>query len=122
MDNRPDIERNTTGITIKWNKPDKTESLDEVISYDVECFSCEDKEGKICNLTCGSIIFSPGNENLNTTSVVVTNLQPDKNYIFRVYPKNSLNERIPRDKWNFLETEKFIRKSFSKKLVFILVV
>ncbi len=115
MNKRPDIERNTTGVTMKWNKPDKTESLNEAILYDVECFSCKDKEDKICNLTCGSVTFNPGKENLNTTSVFVTNLQPGKKYIFRVYPKNGLNERIPRDKWNFSETEKFVQKPISKK-------
>ena len=115
LEKRPDIKQNTTGITIKWNKSDKTESLNEAILYDVECFSCEDEEDKICKLTCGSVTFSPGKENLNITSVFVTNLQPGKGYIFRVYPKNSLNKRIPRDQWNFLETRIFVPNSFSKK-------
>ncbi|CAB4014881.1 ephrin type-A receptor 5 isoform X5, partial [Paramuricea clavata] len=108
---RPMIEINKTSahITITWSKPDTTESLNEMISYDVECFLCEEK---ICKSPCSTnVMFIPSNDDLHSTFVVVTKLQPGRTYVFRVYPKNILNKRIPKDKWNFLETEHFTHQS-----------
>ena len=104
-----------TSVTIKWNEPDKTESLNESIFYDVECFLCKES---ICNLTCGNLKFNPGNENISTTLVVVRELTAGKSYKFRVYPKNNLNENILKNKWTFMETEQFtVQPSPSKNFL-----
>ena len=104
LKDKPVYKVNKTRVTIKWNEPDKTESLNESIFYDVECFLCKEK---ICNLTCGNVKFNPGNDNINTTLVVVTELTAGKSYKVRVYPKNNLNENILKNKWKFMETEQF---------------
>jgi hypothetical protein len=117
---RPMVETNKTStlVIIRWSKPDTTESLNEMISYDVECFLCEEK---ICSSPCSTnVMFNPPNDDLHSTFVVVTKLQPGRTYVFRVYPKNSLNKRIPKDKWNFLETEYFTYQPSSKKFCFCL--
>jgi hypothetical protein len=118
LNERPEIDDNKTSVTIKWTKADPTGSLDEAIKYDVECFSCKNKNRKICELSCKNVVFNPGQKNLVSTSVVVTNLQPGESYIFRVYPKNSLNDVIPKEEWKFSDTEIFIHQQ-SKNLLFI---
>ena len=107
LDKNPEIEENTTGLIIKWTKPNQTESLNETILYDVECFLCKDKNAKTCKFPCEDVAFNPGQKDLTSISVVVTKLQPGKSYIFRVYPKNSLNDMIPKDDWKFLRTKLF---------------
>ena len=102
-------EVNKTSVTIKWNEPDKTESLNESIFYDVECFLC--KENK-CNLTCGNVRFNPGDKNIGTTIVVVRELTAGKTYKFRVYPKNNLNKYILQNQWKYMETEQFISVAY----------
>ena len=111
LKDKPLDEVNKTSATIKWNEPDKTESLNESIFYDVECFSCKEK---ICNLTCGNVIFSPGNKDIKTTFVVVRKLTAGTSYKFRVYPKNSLNKNILKSQWKFMETKQFTYQSPSK--------
>ena len=111
----PQIKNNTASVTIKWTKPNQTESLDETIVYDVECFLCKDKNAKTCELSCKNATFNPGQKDLVSTSVVVTKLQPGESYIFRVYPKNSLNDMIPKEDWKFLETELFTYQQQSSK-------
>ena len=106
--NQTQIQENTTSVTIKWTKPNPAESLDETIFYDVECFLCKDKNVKTtCNISCKNVAFSPGQKDLVVTSVMVTKLQPGQSYIFRVYPRNSLNDMIPKRDWKFYETKLF---------------
>ncbi|XP_028394329.1 ephrin type-B receptor 3-like [Dendronephthya gigantea] len=109
LNKAPTIKYNKTVniLTVSWIEPSKTESLDEAIFYDVKCVLCNE----ICNETCKNVVFNPRSYNLSDTLVAVTGLQPDKKYIFRVFPKNSLNEQISRDKWNFKETNDFIFSS-----------
>lgn len=111
---RPTIKYNKTeySLTISWSIPSKTESLDEAIFYDVKCVLCNDI--KICNQTCKNVIFNPRSHNLSDPLLVVTGLQSDETYVFRVFPKNSLNERISKDKWYFKETNHFTVPSSSK--------
>ena len=104
LKDEPVYEVNKSSVTIKWSEPDKTQSLSEPIFYDVECFLCKEK---ICSPTCENVIFSPGNKNIKTTFVVVTKLTTGKTYLFRVYPKNSLNKYILKNQWKYMETGQF---------------
>ena len=108
---KPTLQFNNTRVTINWSEPDKTESLNESITYDIGCFLCKKN---ICNLTCGDVMIKPGRENIGATSVVIMKLQPDKSYQFRVYPKNSLNKKISENQWKYMETEQFTYQSPSK--------
>ena len=71
------------GVTLLWSEPKKNDNLDEEIFYDVECFSCGQKT---CNKSCSNKRYHPGTQDLNQTSVVVSNLKPLECYIFRIYP------------------------------------
>ena len=95
----------TSEVTITWNMPEKTQSLDDAIFFDVECFSCMEKT---CT-RCKNVNFSPGSKNLSATSIIATNLQPDKTYKFRVYPRNEMNDEalIPKNEWKYNETKPF---------------
>jgi hypothetical protein len=102
----------TFSVTLAWSEPKKiNDSLDEEIFYDVECFSCNQKT---CNKSCTNERYHPGMQDLNQTSVVVSNLKPLECYMFRIYPRNSLNNVVPKEKWNFLETSRVCIPNESK--------
>ncbi len=105
------------GITLLWSEPKKDDSLDEEIFYGVECFSCSQN---MCNKSCNNERYHPGLQDLNETSVVVSNLKDLGCFIFRIYPRNSLNHVVLKEKWNFLETSRVCIPNESKMLSFIL--
>ena len=53
---------------------------------------------------------------MTRTSVVVSNLKPGFKYVFRVYPKNSVNEQVVKEKWNFTAMEYFAVKTIGKMM------
>ena len=104
MDKKPKVEDTSDGsVNITWNKPNSNGGLNETIMYDVECYFCEEN---LCNKLCIGKIYSPSQYNLTGTSVVISDLYNGL-YIVRVYPKNSLNELVRKEKWNFTTTKQF---------------
>ena len=99
-------------VILSWNKPKKDDSLDEEIFYNVECFSCNQK---LCNHSCtNGERFYPEPKEFNKTSVVVYDLKPRECYTFKIYPKNSLNYVVPKEKWKILETSRICIPGKSK--------
>ena len=105
LNEKPRHKCGKTEVNITWNKPKKSQSLDEAIFFDVECFLCKEKT---CTM-CKNVNFSPRSKRLLGTSVRATNLQPDETYKFRVYPRNGMNDEtlIPKEKWKYNETKLF---------------
>ena len=97
---QPRIEKS---MIISWEAASRNNSLDEEILYDVECFSCEKMK---CNTSCREEQYDPGQNDLNQTTIVVSNLDSFGCYIFRIYPRNTLNNVIPKEKWKFYETSR----------------
>ena len=104
MDKKPKVENTSDGsVNITWNKPKSNGELNETIMYDVECYFCGEN---LCNKLCIGKRYSPSQYNLTGTSVVISDLYNGL-YIVRVYPKNSLNELVRKEKWNFTTTKQF---------------
>ena len=66
--------------------------------------SCSFCDGKHCNRTCSKEKYHPNQYNITQTFVKVSGLKPGGKYVFKVYPKNSLNKKYAKEKWNFTET------------------
>ena len=114
LDERPKFNMSSpSNITITWTKPKKDTGLHETVRYDVECYSCEKS---VCNRPCFGAKYDPRKHNLTRTSVVVSNLKPGFKYVFRVYPKNSVNEQVVKEKWNFRAMEYFVVKTIGKMM------
>ena len=114
MDERPKFNiSSTSNITITWSKLKTDTGLQETVTYDVECYSCEKS---VCNRPCFGAKYDPRKHNLTRTSVVVSNLKPGFKYVFRIYPKNSVNGQVIKEKWNCTAMEYFAVKTIGKMM------
>ena len=114
LDERPKFDMSSpSNIIITWSKPKTDTGLHETVRYDVECYSCEKS---VCNRPYFGAKYDPRKHNLTRTSVVVSNLKPGFKYVFRVYPKNSVNEQVVKEKWNFTAMEYFAVKTIGKMM------
>ena len=98
-------------VNVTWIAPNGVGFLTEAFKYDIKCYLCTDNA---CNETCNNVKYTPRQNNLTQTFVKVSNLQPGSKYVFRVYPKNSLNQVVGREKWNFTQSEPYDVDSTSK--------
>ena len=101
---RPRVIIGDNYVNISWEEANKNNSLDEEIFYDVECLSCEKMN---CNTSCHEEQYEAGQNALNQTMTIVHNLAPSRCYLFRIYPRNALNNVIPIESWNFYQTSRF---------------
>lgn len=85
---------NQSVVEIRWRSPLVAGDSSHVF-YDVECRkSCNiDDENNCVEKPCsGDVKYEPYKEGLNVTQVIVTNLMPFINYIFKVYATNRVSE------------------------------
>ena len=80
-------------VNISWNVP-VSNGLNEPTWYDVECYICENVS--LCERNCNP----PGSNNLTQTYFVFSNVEAGQTYLFKIYPKNSLNDKIDKSRWN----------------------
>ena len=86
-----------TSVNITWHEPER-QLTDESLRYDIRCSFCD---GKHCNGTCSEEKYHPGQYNITQTFVKISDLKPGGSYVFKVYPKDSLNKKYAKEKWNF---------------------
>ncbi|XP_028394326.1 ephrin type-B receptor 2-like [Dendronephthya gigantea] len=91
-------------VNITWVPPVNNSGVIETVFYDIFCFVCNKT---ICNKSCAELTYTPKQYNLTETHTVVSGLVEGMTYEFRIYPKNSLNKVIPRDKWTFVASKPF---------------
>lgn len=91
-------------VNVSWNEPQGRKLPSETLKYDVECYLCV---AKLCNVTCADAVFTPSQYNLTQTFVNISNLDLHQRHVFRVYPKNSLNQLFEREEWSFSKSERF---------------
>ena len=90
-----------SSVILKRDKPLDNE-LNETFKYDVECYSCSSSKSADCKEKYERAQYNPGQQNLTTTSVTISNLKHDSKYKFKVYSKNMISK--PRNvPWKFTE-------------------
>ncbi|CAB4026082.1 ephrin type-B receptor 1 isoform X4, partial [Paramuricea clavata] len=96
-------------VNITWSPPvNKSGIPNEVIFYDILCYICIES---VCNKSCEDLTYIPNQYNVTRTSVRVSGLVSGQSYKFRIFPKNKLNYRIPKEDWNFIESEPYTFQS-----------
>ena len=98
----------SNSINITWFPPSNNSGINETIFYDIQCFTCDKS---VCNKSCTVLVYTPSRYNLTKTSVRVSGLVGSETYQFRIFPKNSLNNAIPRRKWEFIANKPFTFQS-----------
>lgn len=84
---------NETCVTLEWSSPRETGGRGDV-TYSLHCRKCSD-DGKKCTLCGSSVHFVPRQFGLSSTTVLVTDLQPDSNYSFTIESQNGVSDLSP---------------------------
>ncbi|XP_054452802.1 ephrin type-A receptor 4b isoform X4 [Anoplopoma fimbria] len=84
---------NETCITLEWSHPRETGGRGD-ITYSLHCRKCSG-DGRKCTPCGSSIHFVPRQFGLSSTTVLVTDLQPDSNYSFTVESQNGVSDLSP---------------------------
>ena len=99
------VEGSSDSVNITWLPPANNNRFDEVILYDIQCNICVES---VCNKSCTDLSYDPSQYNITRTWVRVSGLvNNDQIYQFRIFPKNSLNRVVPRDRWTFAASKPF---------------
>ncbi len=98
------VEGSSNSANITWLPPANNSGFDEVILYDIQCNICVES---VCSKNCADLLYTPGRYNITRTWVRVSGLVNGQTYQFRVFPKNSLNRVLPRERWTFAESKLF---------------
>ena len=89
----------STSVKLTWKEP-VSDSEFGSIRYTIEIYHCANESR--CDTIVEDAMFFPAKTNLNTTSVVVSDLMLNVKYKFRVTSMNSL-KNVPSSKWKFIE-------------------
>ena len=123
IESKPTVDKqlnDDNSVNITWSPPvNKSGIPNEVIFYDILCYTCIDS---VCNKSCEDLTYIPNQYNVTRTSVRVSGLVPGQSYKFRIFPKNNLNYRIPKEDWNFIESEPYTFQSTGNNLFFCCVI
>ncbi|XP_016897841.1 ephrin type-A receptor 3-like isoform X2 [Cynoglossus semilaevis] len=84
---------NETCVTLEWSSPRETGGRGDV-TYSLHCRKCSD-DGKKCTPCGSSVHFVPRQFGLSSTTVLVTDLQPDSNYSFTIESQNGVSDLSP---------------------------
>lgn len=84
---------NETCVTLEWSPPRDTGGRGD-ITYSVHCRKCSG-EGRKCAPCGSSVHYIPRQYGLSSTTVQVTDLQPDSNYSFTVESQNGVSDLSP---------------------------
>uniref|UniRef100_A0A3Q0S5P2 receptor protein-tyrosine kinase n=1 Tax=Amphilophus citrinellus TaxID=61819 RepID=A0A3Q0S5P2_AMPCI len=84
---------NETCVTLEWAPPRDTGGRGD-ITYNLNCTKCSG-DGRKCTPCGSSIHFVPRQFGLLSTTVLVTDLQPDSNYSFTIKSENGVSELSP---------------------------
>ncbi|XP_072297373.1 ephrin type-A receptor 4b isoform X4 [Eucyclogobius newberryi] len=84
---------NETCVTLEWSAPRDTGGRGD-ITYSLHCRKCSD-DGRKCSPCGSSVHFIPRQFGLSSTTVLVTDLQPDSNYSFTVESQNGVSDLSP---------------------------
>ncbi|KAG7526877.1 ephrin type-A receptor 3-like isoform X1 [Solea senegalensis] len=84
---------NETCVTLEWSPPRETGGRGD-ITYSLHCRKCSD-DGKKCAPCGSSVHFVPRQFGLSSTTVLVTDLQPDSNYSFTIESQNGVSDLSP---------------------------
>ena len=81
-------------LNITWDEPKINNGINETVVYDIQCFVCDGESH--CNRTrCKDLKYDPaGPYNITKTYVRVSGVDVGSTYVFRIYPKYSLTERL----------------------------
>ncbi len=107
IENKPivkQVEGSSNSVNITWLSPANNSGFHEVILYDIQCNICVES---VCNKSCTDLLYDPSQYNVTRTWVRVSGLVDGPTYQFRVFPKNSLNRVVPRERWTFAERKLF---------------
>ena len=90
-----------SSVVLKWDEPLDNE-LNETLKYDVECYTCSSSKSADCKEKYEHAKYNPGQHNLTTTSVTISNLKHSSKYKFKVSSKNMISKpsNVP---WKFTE-------------------
>ncbi|XP_056912527.1 ephrin type-A receptor 4b [Takifugu flavidus] len=84
---------NETCVTLEWSPPRDTGGRGD-ITYSIHCRKCSG-EGRKCAPCGSSVHYIPRQYGLSSTTVQVTDLQPDSNYSFTVESQNGVSDLSP---------------------------
>ncbi|XP_055007825.1 ephrin type-A receptor 4b isoform X2 [Boleophthalmus pectinirostris] len=84
---------NETCVTLEWSAPRDTGGRGD-ITYSLHCRKCSG-DGRKCSPCGSSVHFIPRQFGLSSTTVLVTDLQPDSNYSFTVESQNGVSDLSP---------------------------
>lgn len=84
---------NETCVTLEWSPPRDTGGRGD-ITYSIHCRKCSG-EGRKCAPCGSSVHYIPRQYGLLSTTVQVTDLQPDSNYSFTVESQNGVSDLSP---------------------------
>uniref|UniRef100_H3CKJ9 receptor protein-tyrosine kinase n=1 Tax=Tetraodon nigroviridis TaxID=99883 RepID=H3CKJ9_TETNG len=84
---------NETCVTLEWTLPRDTGGRGDV-TYSIHCRKCSG-DGRKCAPCGSSVHFVPRQYGLATTTVQITDLQPDSNYSFTVESQNGVSDLSP---------------------------
>lgn len=84
---------NETCVTLEWSPPRDAGGRGD-ITYSVHCRKCSG-EGRKCAPCGSSVHYTPRQYGLSSTTVQVTDLQPDSNYSFTVESQNGVSDLSP---------------------------
>lgn len=84
---------NETCVTLEWSPPRDTGGRGD-IAYSIHCRKCSG-DGRKCAPCGSSVHFVPRQYGLSTTTVQITDLQPDSNYSFTVESQNGVSDLSP---------------------------
>ncbi|XP_068196172.1 ephrin type-A receptor 4b isoform X2 [Antennarius striatus] len=84
---------NETCVTLEWSPPRDAGGRGD-ITYSLHCRKCSG-DGRKCTPCGSSVHFVPRQFGLLSTSVLVTDLQPDSNYSFSVESQNGVSDLSP---------------------------
>lgn len=84
---------NETCVTLEWAPPRDTGGRGDT-TYSLHCRKCSG-DGRKCTPCGSSVHFVPRQFGLSSTTVLVTDLQPDSNYSFTVESQNGVSDLSP---------------------------
>ncbi|XP_005721169.1 ephrin type-A receptor 3-like isoform X1 [Pundamilia nyererei] len=87
---------NETCVTLEWAPPRDTGGRGDII-YNLNCTKCSG-DGKKCTKCGSNVHFVPRNFGLSSTTVLVTDLEPDSNYSFTIESENGVSALSPTPK------------------------
>ncbi|CAL1579855.1 unnamed protein product [Knipowitschia caucasica] len=89
----PIFTANETCVTLEWSAPRDTGARGD-ITYSLHCRKCSG-DGRKCSPCGSSVHFIPRQFGLSSTTVLVTDLQPDSNYSFTLESQNGVSDLSP---------------------------